>query len=121
MTEDTLNRIEALANAATPGPWLWAGTHGDEWTIGQNSLTSPNAESEVLYGSGYDASRIEAKDEDERFIAHSRDLVPLLLNVARAAQPFAPKTMTIKNDEAALAGAFAILDRYVNEHLPAQP
>lgn len=70
------------AEAATPGPWRWEGASTSDWPQGEESLIADrdNGEHElVLYGWGYDASGIDARDEDRAYIALMSPGVGLVL------------------------------------------
>lgn len=67
--------VETLLAAATPGPWTW-----DRESI---SVDTPDTRALVLMD---DRSEPEPAYADARFIAASRELVPLLVNVAKAAE-----------------------------------
>ena len=67
MTEEELARIEALANAATPGPWETYGSDRYGWRVDGPPDT--------------DEGRIS--EENARFIAAARDAVPALVAEVR--------------------------------------
>lgn len=77
LTEFLLARYaedEAVARAATPGPWTWEEPSTEKWPSGDQSLVTAWSESDgspkpVLYGWGYDASGIDAEDADRVHIA----------------------------------------------------
>ncbi|WDH77902.1 hypothetical protein PTQ19_10250 [Microbacterium esteraromaticum] len=74
MTDLDLDALEAVARAATPGPWEWEPPVEETWTLGQESLvTVDHGEDgypeEVLSGWGHDASGTDASDEDRAHIA----------------------------------------------------
>jgi hypothetical protein len=78
LTEFLLARVaedEAIARAATPGPWYWEEPSTEKWPMCDESLVSRDRdekgyERRVLVGWGYDASGIEGSDEDRAHIAH---------------------------------------------------
>lgn len=80
-----LEGLRRVAEAATPGPWEWEPPSKESWPDGDESLVTayvPAGEqypSSVLYGWGYDASGINASDEDRSFIATFNPLTVLAL------------------------------------------
>lgn len=103
--EERLKEIEARANTATEGPWVWG-----DWTIfdkdresqkrkepywtlitnggslvrgplGRKSL-EPDS---IAKGMGYDESDIDITLDDAEFIAHARTDVPALIRMLRLA------------------------------------
>ena len=70
---------EAMARAATPGPWYWEPKSDEDWPCGDESLRSSGVQEDVGHGRrfdavvitswGYDAYGTEARDEDRAYIA----------------------------------------------------
>lgn len=88
MTQDELDRLEALANAATPGPWV-ANGGVPEQVIHCPTKRHPNRTTfhsivwltQTDYASGeYYADMM---DGDAQFIAAARDAVPALVAEVR--------------------------------------
>ncbi|MBN7792416.1 ead/Ea22-like family protein [Microbacterium esteraromaticum] len=74
MTDLDLDALEAVARAATPGPWEWEPPSDEQWPSGDEPLVTSNPGEDgypdvVLSGWGYDASGTEASDEDRGHIA----------------------------------------------------
>ena|SRR5687768_14489490 len=74
----TLDDMQRLCDDATPGPWIFC--HGDlhnHW-----ELWNPKTAEWVVQ----DDSGVEPSTENLTFIAHSRTLLPKLIEVARLAK-----------------------------------
>lgn len=67
MTDEQLEQWEALANAATPGPWVEVEEDGGQW------LAGPEIESDYICDTAY------MDDEDMAFVTAARTAVPLLI------------------------------------------
>lgn len=91
MTLD-LDRLEAVAKAATPGPWEWEPPSKSDWPTSDESLVTSwkgddGFAKSVVSGWGYDASGTDASDEDRVHIAaFSPDTVLTLISLARRAE-----------------------------------
>lgn len=73
MDDADLKRIEARANAATPGPWTsWI--EGRDHTAGSSFIQTRSRE-----GRGNDIELSGASDADQDFIAAARSDVPVLI------------------------------------------
>lgn len=64
---------EAVARAATAGPWHWDPPSGEDWPGSDESLMSSALDEDghalpVLYSWGYDASGIDGEDGDRAHI-----------------------------------------------------
>jgi hypothetical protein len=72
-----LDAAQALADAATPGPWTWVHDEGSSW----DCLTGPaEYENLVLWANGvHTEGWINADPADAAFIAQARTLVPALI------------------------------------------
>jgi hypothetical protein len=83
MTEEQLAELEALANAATPGPWNYDGMHdeiiaprsGDYWIVLSECRTAPDETPVDRFGHQF--------CHDFAFIAASRAAVPELIAEVR--------------------------------------
>jgi hypothetical protein len=75
LSEDDLSRIEALCNAASPGPWR-SFIEGRDHTSGDGFIQTSNND---LY-------LIGATTADQDFIASARQDVPLLIDEVRRLQ-----------------------------------
>lgn len=74
MTEEELSRIEALANAATPGPWEVSDSeplNGCIWSVGP------------ICGYDGDALGLRVGDPNADFVAAAREDVPKLIAEVR--------------------------------------
>ena len=70
-----LDAAQALADAATPGPWIWEHDQEDSW----DSLDGPGGKS-ILWANGmHTEGWINADTADAAFIAEARTLVPALI------------------------------------------
>lgn len=84
MTQDELDRLEALANAATPGPWVVNGGVPEQ-VVHSPTKRHPNRTSfmpivwlqQTDYASGEYVA--DMMDGDAQFIAAARDAVPALV------------------------------------------
>lgn len=78
MTDDELNRLEALASAATPGPWRYEDSY-DPCVITESG--------QYIAQTSYDQQSVSRGDRDyhvaAHFIAASRDAVPALIAEVR--------------------------------------
>ena len=98
MDAERIAAIRARLDAATPGPWYWAGDypsnapcpHTTEWTDHGPDLMSRTVQkpwggdTTVITSSGYDASSLNVEDADAELIAHApQDLAFLLAEVER--------------------------------------
>lgn len=80
MSELDLDKLEALANAATPGPWRPSESHG---------LCVTNLDKTVMIAdmsSNSDEGRWDGRREDAVFIVAARDVVLALIARVRAAE-----------------------------------
>ncbi len=79
MTDEELNRLEALANAATPGPWRYDDSDADPCVITQTG--------QYIAQTSYDQQSVSRGDRDyhadAHFIVASRDAVPTLIAEVR--------------------------------------
>lgn len=103
--QEKLKQLEAVAEKATPGPWLWGdwtiydedreaqrrkepywtlisgGFHGNSLCVGPVGRKSLEPD-RIAYGTGYEESDIGISDEDATYIATlNPDLVKRLLKV----------------------------------------
>ena len=77
-----LEEIKKLCDEATPGPWVRHETYSDVWFLGEKIMG--NNKTIVYQNDGHNAG----KEEDIKFIAASRTLIPKLLAVAEAAKKY---------------------------------
>lgn len=108
-----IERIEALIEAATPGPWF-----------AYNSMVVPNAAYHDPHpewsavADTYVPANAQRERDDRRnalFIAHSRQLLPLMLEVVKASDHFCRDLKaSLDPTEVALNN----LEFYCAEHLP---
>lgn len=79
---ETLAHIRAQVDAATEGPWEWAGKQVESFPQGENSLIAQgDPEREVIGSWGYDAWGVDVENPaDAEFIAAARTTVPALLD-----------------------------------------
>ncbi|UYL86607.1 hypothetical protein SEA_RADFAD_50 [Arthrobacter phage RadFad] len=93
---DRLDAIQERVDAATEGPWMWS-PEEDTWgDCGPNLETvkrgpvysdgSQGAEEQIIGSWGHDANGITVATNDAEFIAHAREDVPYLLDLARKQQ-----------------------------------
>lgn len=84
-TNDVLDRLAALLDAATPGPWA---PRGDTWIEagprGFDDVVTPDCVKCGEYCQG-GSSRIEFRLEDRAAIVAIRNAAPALIRLARAA------------------------------------
>jgi hypothetical protein len=104
-------RIEALCEAATPGPW--------NSYVGWCSVEST---SDV---GGYIFFDEQSREDDRAFIAHARQLLPLMLDVVKASRAEYDEQLAEcdRKDCEWLPNrlwgkSFTALDNYCAEHLP---
>src|SRR5579885_3596484 len=79
MTEEELERLEQLANAATPGPWSSSG----EYHAGKVPGGRPNGETIARFGSWIGKQLQFPNDENAAFAAAARQAVPELIAEVR--------------------------------------
>lgn len=81
-----LDRVQALTDAATPGPWEWDPPSDANWPIGDENLwsTATDPREPVVTSWGYDADGIEAAPENRAFIAAARTDVEVMTKALRA-------------------------------------
>lgn len=102
LTQDELDRLQALADAATPGPWTW-GDDDEMWgpptpTDAQESYELDEDDT-FLYQPGQKRIRIIATDSgyyppreaDQAFIAEAREALPKLIAEVRRLQALLPR------------------------------
>lgn len=86
MTEDELDRLEALASAATPGPWesTWNQVDVDGETEDVITTSEPREQYRSVVGTfWYDGLHAGCKEQDAAFIAACREAVPKLIAEVR--------------------------------------
>lgn len=77
----TLDELEKIASAATPGPWEFTpASDGDDWEL-YNPITTEYIKQ--------DDSGVPIAPENGKFIAAARTYMPKLIAVARAAKDHA--------------------------------
>lgn len=100
MTDEELVNLEALADAATPGPWVFI---KDRSTDRIESL-SPESDHYVASGTCYGDLGIE--NEDAEFICAARHAVPSLIDSVRALRSTLAKEIASRRElEAELKAA----------------
>ena len=103
-----ISRIKALIEAATPGPWRTS-------PMFPSGVISEPTDSVV-------ATIEEWSDEidaaDAAFIAHARQLLPLMADVVRIAELVAWEDEPIDSNHVLLSEYLGALDAYCAEHLP---
>ena len=80
MTAERIAELEALCNAATPGPWIWESSRGDRVRL----WTKPSGDFVVEIGrkpGGW--TYFDMTEDDAGFIAHARTALPELLAQVR--------------------------------------
>jgi diadenosine tetraphosphatase ApaH/serine/threonine PP2A family protein phosphatase len=80
MTDDIIKRAEAVLEGVMPGPWTWE-TESGEWP--DHSLIAGNGDCVLWWD--FDLGFRFNHENDARFIAAARDLIPDLLTAHKAA------------------------------------
>lgn len=110
-----IERISALIEKATPGPWLSRKQEWESWCV--------RADGE------YQDLANEVDESDAAFIAHARQLLPLLLEVVKAASDYfaldqadlareRDASWVKAAEEFPLPQSLKALDAYCSEQLP---
>lgn len=79
MTDQELNDIEELTNAATPGPWY---QRHDGWTVRQGAYED-EVRGPIIAHTMTQGGDVEKQVNDSAFIAESRQFVPALIAEVR--------------------------------------
>lgn len=106
-----IERIEALIEKATPGQWYSSQTTIDGWAIADVGFQRVSTD--------HDEQPNTVGLADAAFIAHARQLLPLMLEVVRIAEFVAWEDEPIDSNHVLLSEYLGALDAYCAEHLPA--
>jgi hypothetical protein len=104
MTDEELARIEALANAATPGKWQANAMH---W--GQADVTTPDAAGDIGIN-GVRHSRIVdlTTFQNAFFIAAARDAVPALVAEVKRLRRIESLARDVLDDDSASVRGYSV-------------
>jgi len=95
ITDSELDRLEAIANAATSGPWAVFNDDRD-WVVRSTERAEKHAQTIIV--EGYTVKGHEDELKDLRLIAASRSAVPALIAEVRALRALLREALMFVDD-----------------------
>lgn len=79
LSDEGLEKLKALADAATPGPWRLGWYHDKTWFDDYHTISTENGRTEVCGNYDYEEGGV-VYENDAPFIAAAREAIPELIH-----------------------------------------